>query len=322
MTKPKVFRTVLPPFSSNFKLDYNDRFFFIGSCFSENIGTRFLVSKFTTTINPFGIQYNPISLFETLNVLGEHSSILESDCIENNYRWYHWLHHSDYSAEDKATLMELIQQNSKTNIAHFKASTTLFITFGTAWVYTFDGQRIVANCHKVPNKHFTKRLLSVDEIEQSFIAIAPLLKNKKVIFTVSPVRHLRDGFHENQLSKATLLLAIEKFKTHLPNAFYFPSYELIIDELRDYRFFNEDMVHPNEQAINYVYDALCESLFSNESLTLLEKTKATLQMLNHKPLHPHSKESKAFKIKLMNELRNRISEGIDFTTELAQLERS
>jgi hypothetical protein len=322
MKNPKVFRNVVPPVLSPFKLDYSDRFLFIGSCFSENIGKLFLTSKFHTSINPFGIQYNPISLLETLQILGGMESIREEDCVESKERWYHWLHHSDYSAENKETLLKLIEENTATTISHFQDCTTVFITFGTAWVYVLDNQRIVANCHKMPSKHFTKRLLSIDEIEQAFKKIAPLLENKKVIFTVSPVRHLRDGFHENQLSKATLLLAIEKLIPQLKSALYFPSYELIVDELRDYRFFKEDMVHPNEQAIDYVFEWLCPTFFDQKSLNQLSKINATQQMLNHTILHPHSEESKAFKIKLIDELKKRISEGVDFTSELRELERS
>lgn len=272
----------------------------LGSCFAENIGKLLEDNAFRCDVNPFGILYNPLSVSEALREILSGKQYDEADLFFFSGCWHSPMHHGAFSA---ASATEALQQiNSRLLQAHQHVNNTdwLLITWGTAFVYQQKASgRIVSNCHKQPEKLFTRRLLTVDEIVGEY---TPLLKELlaqnpalKVLFTVSPIRHARDGMHANQLSKATLLLAIEQLQTAFPETiFYFPSYEIVLDELRDYRFYADDMLHPSPTAIRYLWDRFSTVFFSDETKKIMQECESIRKALSHRPFHPDSEEHKRF----------------------------
>ncbi len=259
------FRTIvdIPHSKQEFALD--EQFLFLGSCFSENIYERCISHGLSAQMNPFGVMYNPLSIAEILTILlsDKDTSIQE---VHHEGVYHSLLHHSRFSHTDKEIFEDNIAQSILNGKKALQACNTLIITFGTAWVYEYDG-KIVNNCHKLPEKSFIRRRLTVEEIVSAWYSILkhPALQHKRIIFTVSPIRHKRDGLHENNISKATLLLAIETLQqSKIPEIeiAYFPSYEIVLDELRDYRFYAEDMVHPSPVAIDYIWQRFSETYFS------------------------------------------------------------
>lgn len=282
------------------RLSHQDHLMLLGSCFASHIGRRLTEAKFACEVNPYGVLYNPLSISTALRELMAGKQYTEEDLYCYRECWHSPMHHGDFSAASvEETLRNINGQSEKARKA-LDALDCLLLTWGTAWVYEDrDTQRIVGNCHKRPECCFTRRKLSVDEIVNDGIDwIGRLLKLRphlKILFTVSPIRHVRDGMHANQLSKATLLLAIDALQAYFPeHVFYFPAYELVLDELRDYRFYADDMVHPSELAIEYVWQHFAESCFSEDTLRIMEECKNISRMLEHKPFHPESEEYKRF----------------------------
>lgn len=217
----------------------------------------------------------------------------QSDLFFHNDLWHSPLHHGDFSASSTDGCLERINSRLIAARTAFSSTGIMLITFGTAWVYEQDGE-IVSNCHKLPANHFTRRRLTIDEIIKLFENI-PV----KTIFTVSPIRHWKDGAHENQLSKSILLLAIEEICRRNPNCAYFPSYEIVLDELRDYRFYTEDMLHPNATAINYIWQRFGEAFFSQETRLAQTELEQLRRDLSHKPLHPDTAACRNFQVQTM-----------------------
>ena len=257
------FTTKIPIQKSNFPIDYDSKIMLLGSCFAENMGEKFEYFKFQTIVNPFGIIFNPVSLEKLIRRSIEKRKFTENDIFFHNDLWHCFEVHSELSNSDKDVFLESLNDLISSTNKKLSDSTHIIITLGTSWVYRLrqaqsDSDGVVANCHKVPQKEFTKELLSIQQIEESIESIISLVHsvnpNCKFIFTVSPVRHIKDGFIENTLSKAHLISAIHKIINHhpLPNI-YFPAYEIMMDELRDYRFYTEDMLHPNQIAIDYIW---------------------------------------------------------------------
>ena len=300
------FRTELNIDKADFEISHKDKLMFIGSCFSHNIGSKFEALKFDININPNGIIFNPISICNTLNNVIDNCKLEAKDVVENNELYHSFLHHGSFS---RLTYKELEGKvNKSTEIAHnfLKNAKVLFVTFGSAFTYLYkDG--VVANCHKIPQSKFIKRILEVPEIVESFSLVLNKLKifnpNLKVVFTVSPVRHVKDGIVENNLSKSTLLLAINKLEKANLNCSYFPSYELVLDDLRDYRFYNEDLIHPNNKAVSYIWDKIELTYFNRETLALTKEIKSLVQAKNHKLLHPETEQSKKFVSNTRNKLQ-------------------
>ncbi len=256
------FRTQVDIAHAKEEISYQDRILFLGSCFSDHISEKMASYGFAVTSNPFGTLYNPLSIAACLSILLSDDAVTEAEdwakhTVSHDGLWHSFLHHGRFSHADKETFIEQIATSIHAGRAALRDATTLIITFGTAWVYEHNGQ-IVSNCHKIPEAAFTRRRLLIDEIVAVWQPLLDRLaaQGKRVIFTVSPIRHKRDGFPANQLSKATLLLAIEQLGT------YFPAYEIVLDELRDYRFFAEDMVHPSSVAVDYVWERFAETYFS------------------------------------------------------------
>lgn len=305
---------------SEFKIEHEHPITLIGSCFSQNIGTKLEAHKFKVNPNCFGTVFNPISIANNINRLIKEQLYTSTDFY--NYDGKKLVNFNNQSAAFPITENEfLTQQNNalQLEISHFKQSNTLIITFGTAWVYELTTtQQIVANCHKIPNNLFTKRLLSVDEIITTYQTILTQLKHFNVIFTVSPVRHSKDGLHQNNLSKATLHLAINQLTQQFKNCNYFPAYEIVIDELRDYRFFKDDLVHPTDLAINYVWNKFSDCYFDEDTTILNEAILKVVQSVNHRPFDPKSEAHQKFTTALKETIKH-INEDfpfLDFSEEI------
>jgi hypothetical protein len=286
----------IPAFSK--KINYSDKMLFMGSCFAENIGDTLNRYKFDVSINPHGVLYNPSSIAVALRSYIENKKLLESDLFYANEIWNSKDHHSRFSnADQQACLAEI---NVAISGAHqrIKNAEWLFITFGSSFVYKRNSQ-LVGNCHKLPQKEFIKSMLTSAEIIEDYIKLVPELKkineNLKIIFTVSPVRYVRDGVIENNLSKARLVEAVHHLVEEYSNVFYFPAYELIMDDLRDYRFYKSDLLHPNEQAIEYVFEKLMTVSFSEETKLLFGKLKDIITAKHHRPFNSETEAFLKFK---------------------------
>lgn len=281
-------------------LSQENNLLLLGSCFASEMGQRLADAKFRCDVNPYGVLYNPLSISAALREIVAGRCYKEEDLFLFRGLWHSAMHHGSFSlASVEETLSGI---NGRLQNAHERLDQLdcLLLTLGSAWVYEDKKTgTVVANCHKQPESCFTRRMLSVDEIVADYtLLLSGLLERTprlKVIFTVSPIRHVRDGLHANQLSKATLLLAVDRLQTAFPEqVFYFPAYELLLDELRDYRFFAEDMVHPSETAIRYVWERFTQSCISAEALQIMDESEKIHKMLSHKPFHPDSEEYKRF----------------------------
>ena len=297
-------------------ISYSSKILLLGSCFSENIGEKLNYYKFQTTQNPFGILFHPKSIENLiLNAINK-KQYSESDLIFQNERFHCFDAHSSLSSSDKNEVLNQLNSAISSTSKNLKEATHLIITLGTSWVYRFiANDEIVANCHKIPQKKFLKELLFVDEITESLEAIISLIKsvnkNTTIIFTVSPVRHLKDGFVENMQSKAHLIAAIHQIKNERESTFYFPSYEIMMDELRDYRFYAEDMIHPNQTAINYIWERFVATWFSDDSLPTMQEIDTIQKGNAHKPFNENSIQYQDF-LKNLSEKKQKISQAFPF----------
>ena len=284
---------------SHNQIDYHSNVLLLGSCFVENIGDKFNYFKFQSLQNPFGILYHPKAIESLIfNSINE-KEYDESDIFYHNERWHCFDAHSDLSSPSKEELLSNLNDAIKQTNQQINKSTHVVITLGTAWTYRFiETDTIVANCHKVPQKKFLKQIQSVKSIIESLEAIIELIKsvNPKVsiLFTVSPIRHIKDGFVENTQSKSHLISAIHQVVEPRNNVHYFPSYEIMMDELRDYRFYAEDMLHPNKIAINYIWECFQKVWISSESMNTMDEVDTIQKGINHKPFNPESEQHQMF----------------------------
>lgn len=288
-------------------IDYESNILLLGSCFSENIGDKLAYFKYKNLQNPLGILFHPKAI-ETLieNVINK-KEYSEEDIFFHNDQWHCFQVHSKLSNPSKDVFLNDLNKLIKLTNKQIQESTHIIITFGTAWVYRYnETNSIVANCHKVPQKQFSKELLTVNSISKSLDNLVSLIrgvnKNATVLFTVSPVRHIKDGFVENMKSKAHLITAIHQFLNRngsLNEAeAYFPSYEIMMDELRDYRFYADDMIHPNLTAINYIWEKFQQIWISDKAYKIMDKISVIQQGLQHKPFNSNSESYKSFLDKL------------------------
>lgn len=282
------------------KISHRDKLMLMGSCFAENMGQYFTQFKMNCDVNPYGILYNPLSIEKALReiIAGKEYQPDDLFCFEDY--WYSFMHHGSFASSSVSETLSNINERIRQAHQRVKQLDYLLITFGSAWVYELGSTgEVVSNCHKQPEKSFRHRMIGVEEIVAKYthlisewLAVNPTLR---FIFTVSPIRYIKEGMHANQLSKSVLLLSIdqlqEKFKENLS---YFPSYEIVVDELRDYRFYAEDMVHPTSVATKYVWNRFAESCFDDETAKLNMKIADIHKMLAHHPLHPQSRSFKFF----------------------------
>ncbi len=296
----KHFRTILPVQPAPFSIGYEDSLLLIGSCFTENMGERLRAGKFRAKVNPFGIVYNPLSIALCLERLcGDVQPFEEQDLFENAGLWHSWEHHGHFSKPDKKEALGNINAALQTAAGHLKTTNRLLLTLGTAHVFSLrkTGQ-VVANNHKMPASLFEERRLSVPEMVEALVLVLEKIKlqnaDLQVIVTVSPVRHIRNGLVENQRSKATLLLACEEICHTLPFAFYFPAYELLLDDLRDYRFYGPDMLHPSEVAADYIWQFFGDTFFSEDTRRLQARIEKIVTAARHRPFHADTPEHRAF----------------------------
>ena len=301
MTKRQVgenitlFRTVAELKNCQEKIEPQSKLMFIGSCFTKNIGDRCANSCLTTAINPFGIVYNPISIANQIERLLECRLYDENDVHLHNGLYHTFDHHSSFSNQSKDEFLYNINKSLLFNADFIQQCDFLFITLGTAYAFYYnETTELVANCHKYPNKNFKHELISVDSIVVHYTKILDLLflnlPNVKVVLSVSPIRHQRDGFRNNNISKATLLLATQEIQAKYSNVHYFEAYEIVLDELRDYRFFAQDMVHLNEVAIDYIWNKFANVFFADTTFSLVEKFERLLKDFNHRPFNSSSDE--------------------------------
>lgn len=295
------------------QIGHGDELLLLGSCFAGNIGRLLTENKFRCDVNPFGILYNPQSVSVALRQILEGRVYTEADLFFHAGQYHSHMHHGSFSAPSAADALEGMNgrlRRAHENIVH---TNRLIITLGTAWVYTLreDG-RVVSNCHKQPAGRFARRRLEVEEIVSEYAALLGELFHTnaglKVVLTVSPIRHIKDGLHGSQLGKAVLLLAVDRLCAMFPERlFYFPAYEIVIDELRDYRFYEVDMLHPSALAVGYIWERFAESFFSGATRTALREYENLRRAVEHKPFRPESDEYKIFleqlvlKIKRLNE---------------------
>ena len=287
---PKLFRTIVEPLNFHGLINHQRGIVMMGSCFSDNIGNRLQSACFNVEVNPFGTLYNPASIANGLMDIMHKRQFVQDDLFQlvGDNRWHSFSHHSSYSSVDSGKMLNNINEQLSQSHTMLQQASTLIITFGTAWVYQLiDTQQVVANCHKLPSDKFNRCLMSVDEIIEQWSGVIKQLRalneEIKIIFTVSPIRHLRDGAHENQVSKSTLHLAIDALVKSHKGVIYFPAYEIMNDDLRDYRFYASDMTHPSEEAVDYIYDIFVQSFFDGETMKLA----SSCERLTRRLLHRH-----------------------------------
>ncbi len=285
------FRTIVKPLRFRGTISHRQGVMMLGSCFSDNIGLRLRQACFDVDINPFGTLYNPASIACGIGAILKCRQYSIDDLFQEkgDNRWHSFSHHSEYSSVDSQLMLEKINQRVCEANKMLQRASTLIVTFGTAWVYKYAPTgKVVANCHKLPASMFERSMMSIDEIvamwKDVIADVKAINQSIQVIFTVSPIRHLRDGAHENQLSKSTLLLAINQLVREYEDVIYFPAYEIMNDDLRDYRFYASDMTHPSEVAVDYIYDIFSQSFFDDDTISLAEKCVKLSKRLMHIPM--------------------------------------
>jgi hypothetical protein len=301
------FRTEIFPGKMFSKISYSDRILSLGSCFSVEIAQKLNNLNYQVLINPSGITFNPISICNTIMSLFNADSLPEESLIYNGNVWCHPDFHGAFNHPDKSETLRMINQSMEEARNFCKEITHVIITMGTAFVYeSKENGRIVNNCHKIPQSSFNKRLLLKSEIvEQMTEAMKVLNANSstalKFIFTLSPIRHIKEGLHENQISKAQCLLAINDLVNANESCAYFPSYEIVLDDLRDYRFYKTDMLHPNDQAIDYIFKKFEDYALAPEENDLRKRFDKLNAAINHRAMNPDSEKHKRFLVNLEKE---------------------
>lgn len=295
-----TFRTLVQVKPYPVKMNYESEILTFGSCFAENIGTKMLNAYFKTEINPFGVLYNPMSILNSLNDLMCNKRFNIDDLFEYKSLWHSFSHSSIFSNVNSSICIDKINQRIEIAVNFLKNADFLVITFGTAWVFE-DKKKgtIVSNCHKLPSEFFQRRRLTVIEIVDGYIELfSKLLELNpalKIVFTVSPIRHWKDGAHENSLSKGILLLAVDQLQRQFQNVFYFPAFEIQMDDLRDYRFYAADMLHPTDMAVDYIWEQFSNAFMSDETLQIKKQLEKLNTDLSHRPLHSESEEFVQFR---------------------------
>ena len=297
------FRTELDIAPYDWQIDHTTRIFSIGSCFADNVAARLSGGGFRVEANPFGVMFNPASVAATIERLASGKPFCESDFCTDGTRHFCYSLHGSFSSTSLAESLAKANRALVVGAEALALADLVIITLGTAWIYEREG-RVVANCHKQPAAQFTRRKMSVEEIVGRFCALIDgVLKEKRILFTVSPIRHLKDGLAENSLSKAILRVAIDELCRRYPDrCHYFPAYELLVDDLRDYRFYAEDMLHPSKQAVDYVWRKFAAATMDSHTLEGVEAAERYGRMVAHRIVDPTSPATAQF---LENRYRER-----------------
>jgi hypothetical protein len=316
------FRTTFSIDPSDERIDYNTPVMFIGSCFATEIGNKMKEGRMKTLINPAGVVYNPVSAGNTLDIILEKKNFGLKDLHTFNGVNFSFSHYTDFSSEDPSKVLDKINLSTETAADFLKQARFLFITFGTARVFRLNETgEIVSNCHKIPASQFTREILAVDQIVSAWNEILDRLNSFnpgiRVIFTISPVRHWKDGAHGNQISKSILFLAVEQLLGHRVVSGYFPAYELIMDDLRDYRFYAGDMLHLSQAAVNYVWKAFSDCYFDPATSGLWKEAEEINKAMNHRFLSDSVSGKKEFAVAILKKISQieKKNSQIDFTKE-------
>ncbi len=302
------FRTEIETIQFPFSIGYRNPMIMLGSCFSDEIGAILRENLFKISVNPFGVIYNPMSILNAMQALEERNGYLQEDLQFNNELYFSFDHYTKFSDTEPAAALAKINKAFLQAKSMEKENRVYLLTFGTAFIYELiETGQVVNNCHKLPASNFNRRMLNVEEIFDAYEKmIATTIVNHpetRFVFTVSPVRHLKDGMTGNQQSKATLILAIKQLVNSFPeNCAYFPAFEIVMDDLRDYRYYGNDLLHPNDQAVEYIWGKFLESLIDEEGKKIMQKLKPILRASGHKPIHSGTAAHKKFMEKL---IRNR-----------------
>lgn len=319
-----MFRTELKLKPWSEPLDYSSRIVTLGSCFANNLAQRLARSKFNVVDSPTGILFNPASIARSMHLMTSDCSIAEESLVRLGQRWVSYEAHSSLSGSTAESATEIINSALRIGNQAIAQSDMVIVTLGTAWVYRLRTTgNIVANCHKQPASLFSRELLSVDECVEALeriVALAP----RRLLFTLSPIRHIGDGLEDNSLSKSTLRVAIDRVcKAHPERVQYFPSYEIMLDDLRDYRFYASDMLHPSDIAVDYIVDKFYDTALSNEAKALKTKIDKIVQAAEHRPFDSNSEEYKQFcrkqleAIKAINDVD--LSKESDYFEQMLQI---
>lgn len=290
------------PHESVFKINHQDEILFIGSCFSEHIASKLISLKFNCSTNPLGIVFNPQSIYDCLIRCISQTSFTTKDVFEKNGLWFSLYCHTSIYHTTQQGLLDFINQQLDAWHRKLKTAKCLIITLGSAYAYNHvESTNIVSNCHKLPNNQFRKQLLNLNSLYQQYTELIKTLLNLnpslQILFTISPVKHIKDGIVENSRSKAILIELASTLVDENLCCSYFPAYELVSDDLRDYRFYEADLVHPNQQAIDYVWQKFSNSFFNLQTLTINSTLNEINSAKQHKPFQENSEEYKLFKKK-------------------------
>jgi len=316
------FRTTFNIIPSTRKITWMDPVMFIGSCFSTSIGKQFETGRFPVLINPSGTVYNPVSVSNTLNTINQRKSFTIDDICNHEGTWLSFNHYTDFTGADPVKVLEKINNSRENALRFLSEARYLFVTFGTARVYRLKKTgKIVSNCHKLPATEFTHELLQVNDIVSLWTGqldtLHSLFPELKVVFTISPIRHWKDGAHENQVSKSVLFLAVEELLNHISRPGYFPAYELVMDDLRDYRFYDEDMLHVNSSAVNYIWNAFKGCYFDEKTAELWQEVSKITRAVLHKVQNGSGEKTRLFAGKILGRIDTvqRKAPGLDLENE-------
>ena len=319
------FRTELKIEKSDFSLNHDQKIVSFGSCFAEEMAARLSYLKFNVLANPFGILFHPLAIENALQRIQSKTFYTEEEISNLDDIYFSWDHHSSFNSLSEKETLKNINDALLFATDFIEDADVVLITLGTSWIYKIkELELVVANCHKVPQKHFEKVLLTENQIIKSLQKCIEIIKemapNANIIFTVSPVRHIKDGIVENNVSKARLLSAIYEVNSVNDDTLYFPSYELLMDDLRDYRFYADDLLHPNKQAVDYIWEKFSETFFENETALLNKQIDKMMLAFQHRPFNEDSVAHQKFisnSIEQMHEIMRK-NPSVDFQHEIMQ----
>lgn len=278
--------------ASSWKIGYDDQILLMGSCFADSMCAKLHEHYFRVEGNPFGVLYNPASIAMAIEMARKSQTIEDKDLVEHGGLWHSMAHHGVFSDIDMAVVLDKCNGSIVALRQALENATVITITFGTAWVYEYAG-KVVGNCHKIPANQFVRRRMTVEEIVATWQPLVEAMPDKKWLFTVSPIRHVKDGLHENHINKGILLQAVEQL-TKQTGCSYFPAYEIMLDELRDYRYYAEDMVHPSSMAVEYIWQRLVETYMTADTQAEMKTLHQLWRDEHHRFIHPDSMEAKRF----------------------------
>ena len=317
------FRTEISLNKKTVAIRHSDRILTAGSCFADNIGKKMARLKWQIMVNPLGISYNPVSLAKQLQRAMEARSVSQDELIQNQGLWHHFDFHGQYSHPDRTHVVQLINARISTTHRFLTAADHIVLTLGTSWVYeAHESGEIVANCHKIPAAHFNRRLLTLAEMTE---ALTPLLitwgkQETSVVLTVSPVRHISDGLIQNSRSKSLLILLAQQLADQYDHVTYFPAYEILMDDLRDYRYYAEDMIHPSPAAVNYIWEIFRSWGVSGSDDDLIARIEKVVQNLTHRPIHQESEAHQTFLQSVLHQVLG-LQKELPYTEWSAEIDR-